>query len=369
MVSQIRKVKVIGVVSEIEAFLLEEKLIKKYKPRYNIKLTDGKSYPFVKITIKEKYPKVLLVRKENNDGSLYFGPYTKTSALKSVLKMLRKIFPYQSVVNHPRNICFYNHLGLCPCPSVTNDKDYRKTINYIVDFLNGKTKKIIKELIKERNLQSDNENYEEAENIQNKINAINMITKPFHKPFEYEKNPNLRSDILKEETQSLQKTLLENNLPVKNLERIECYDISNTSGKNPTASMVVFTNAEKDGSSYRRFRIQRFYNNKQNDFAMIEEVLERRLKHKEWPYPSLIVIDGGKGQVSAAKKVLLKNKIKIALIGIAKREEIIITSNLKEIRLPKDSKALHLIMRIRDEAHRFAISYHRKLRSKFIPAI
>jgi len=366
LVSQIDKIKTIGVSSELESFLLEEKLIKKYLPRFNIKLVDGKSYIRLKITIKDKYPKVLLVRKEENDNCLYFGPYTSSTSLKSVLKLIRRIFPYQSVLNHPKNLCLYYHLGLCPCPYVTNNVNYKKNIEHIIDFLNGDAKKVIRDLENERNKFSINEQFEQANIIQTKINQIGLITSSFYKPFEYEENPNLRSDVLNFELNSLKDILNENGVNVKNLNRIECYDISNTSGTNATGSMVVLTNGEKDTSSYRRFKIKRDYNNKPNDFAMIKEVLERRIKNTTWPAPSLFVIDGGKGQVTSAKEILDNFKIRIPVIGLAKREEIIITSNLKEIKLPKDSKALQLIMKIRDEAHRFAITYHKKLRSRFI---
>lgn len=365
LVSLIHKIKYIEVASEIEAFLLEEKLIKKYKPKYNIKLIDGKQYPSIKITIQDTYPKVLFIRKRNaDDKSLYFGPYTSTTSLRSVLKMLRRIFPYQNVGNHANKLCLYYHLGLCPCPTVTNDKNYKVTIKHIVDFLNGDTKKVIKDLEKERNDFSKGQEYEQANLIQKKIDSIKLITSRVYKPFEYELNPNLRSDIVNAELDELKKILIENKVTVLDLKRIECYDISNTSGTNATGSMVVFTNGEKDSSSYRRFKIKKYYNNKPNDFAMMQEVLERRLQHSEWPNPSLIVVDGGKGQISAAKESLVKMGMSIPLVGLAKREETIITSDFKEIKLPKNSKSLQMIMRLRDEAHRFAITYHRKLRTK-----
>jgi excinuclease ABC subunit C len=364
LVSQIRKIKTIDVASEIEAFLLEERLIKKYKPHYNIKLLDDKRYPSLKITIKDKYPKVLIVRKIDNDKALYFGPYTSATSLRTVLKLLRRIFPYQAVLNHPNKLCLYYHLGLCPCPSVTQDENYHKNIKHIISFLNGNKDLLLKDLSKEREQASINEDFEKAAQLQKKIEAITLITSSFYQPFEYELNPNLRSDTVAANLTDLKQILNENKVPVVNLERIECYDISNTSGLNATGSMVVFTNGEKDTSSYRRFKIKRDYKNKPNDFAMMQEMLERRLKHVDWPKPSLLVIDGGKGQVSSVKDVLEKLELNIPLIGLAKREETIITSELKEIKLPKDSKALQLIMHLRDEAHRFAITYHKKLRSK-----
>lgn len=366
LVLQIHSIETIGVSSEVEAFLLEEKLVKKYRPRYNLKLLDDKSFPSIKITIKDKYPKVLIVRKQQIDGSLYFGPYTNSSSLKTVLKMIRKIFPYQSNKNHPNKLCFYNHLGLCPCPVVTGEKEYKKNIKYIISFLNGKTKDIIKKLEKERNLLSKKEDFESAKFIQNKIDLIKNITTMRYKPFDYEENPNLKFDVINNELSTLKTILKENNIFVNNLNRIECFDVSNISGSYATGSMVVFTNGEKDISLYRRFKIKKFYNNKPNDFGMMQEMIERRFKRKEWAFPSLVIIDGGKGQVSCVKQVFEVLNINIPLIGLAKKEETIITSDLKEIKLPKNSIALHLIMRIRDEAHRFAIAYHKKLRSKFI---
>ncbi len=366
LVSQIKTIKTISVTSEVESFLLEERLVKKYRPRFNISLKDDKAYPLVKITTKDKYPAIFIVRKEDDKRSLYFGPYTSANSLRTVLKIIRRIFPYQSVARHGSGLCLYYHLGLCPCPSVTNDQNYKKTIKHVINFLNGNTKKVIKDLEKERDEFSKRQDFENAGGLQKKIDAINLITSPFYKPFFYEENPNFKSDILQQELSSLIQILNENNVKVEKLERIECYDISNIQGKSATASMVVLTNGEKDTSSYRRFKIRGFYNNKANDFAMLSEVLKRRLRHSEWQMPDLIVIDGGKGQVSSVLKVIKELNVQIPLIGLAKREETIITQGLSEIRLPKDSKALLLIIKVRDEAHRFAITYHKKLRSKLI---
>jgi len=365
LVSQIDKVQTIIVQSEIEAFLLEERLIKKYKPRYNLKLIDGKTYLLLRITVKDKYPKVLLSRKEDDKTSLYFGPYTSSSSLRTVLKLLRGIFPYQSVLHHPKYKCLYFHLGLCPCPETVSSEEYKKNIKKIIEFLEGKTDRILKSLETERNEFSKKLDFENAALVQRKIDSIELITGPFYKPFQYEENLNLKDDIVNAQLAELKQILNLKHVGVSNLFRIECYDISNTSGTNATGSMVVFTNGEKDSDSYRRFKIK-LDEGKPNDFAMMQEVLQRRLKHSEWPNPGLIIVDGGKGQVSAANEII---KNTIPLVGLAKREEIIITTDLEEIKLPKNSKALHLIMRLRDEAHRFAITYHRKLRSKlFIEA-
>jgi excinuclease ABC subunit C len=242
----------------------------------------------------------------------------------------------------------------------TSLKEYKKTLSHMMDFLDGKTKKVVKDLTEERGEAAKKEKYEQAAKIQKQLDAIHIITQPVRQAFEYVTNPNLRSDVRMQEMEELQKILNEFGVSVMLPRRIECYDNSNIQGTNPTSSMVVLSNGEIDTSQYRKFKIRTVAG--PNDFASMQEVLSRRFKHTEWPYPDLVVIDGGKGQVSAALEVL--SALNIPTIGLAKREETIITSSMQEIHLPKSSKALQLIMRIRDEAHRFAITYHRKLRSQ-----
>ncbi len=362
MVEEIKNVRTIKVESEIESLLLEANFIQKYKPKYNVKLVDSKTYPLIEITVKDKFPKVLVTRRMTKKESKYFGPYPNVGAMRMVLKIARKIFPYQSVSNHPNKPCFYHHLGLCPCPEVFNDKNYKSNIKHLINFLSGKTKKVIKDLEKEKKIYIKEEKYEEASEDQKKIDSIKLVTSPFYKPFEYEENPNLREDLRENELKDFKNIMNSNNVKVSYPRKIECYDISTIVGKYSTGSLVVFIDGEKDSSSYRRFKIKK--EGVPNDFAMMEELIRRRLNHLEWSYPDLIVVDGGKGQVSAANKVLKEKNLNIPLIGLAKREEVIITSDFSEIRLPKDSKTLHLLQRLRDEAHRFAITYHRKFRSR-----
>ena len=368
LVSKTSKIKAVQAHSEIEALLLEVNYIKKYNPVYNARLTDGKAYPLIKITIKDKYPKILIARRsDDKKNNLYFGPFPNAGAMKLVLKTIRRIFPYVSVKNHPKRICLYFHLGLCPCPPFFDSPELRKgykiNIRHIIKFLEGKSKKVIKDLEIERDDESKKENFEKAQKIQKQIDSINIVTNSSYKVFGEEINANLKDDLLDEESRELAKHFKNTTSQVGNLRRIECFDISNISGKFAVGSMVVFINGEKETSLYRRFKI-RFTKDVPNDFAMISEVVSRRLNHNEWPFPDLIIVDGGKGQVSSVVKVLKRKNLNLALIGIAKREETIITSDLLEIKLPKNSKALLLVMRIRDEAHRFAITYHRNLRSK-----
>lgn len=367
LVSKIHTITYLPVASEVESLLLEAMYIKKYKPAYNIRLTDGKSYPLIRITTKDLYPAVLIDRQTGDKKSQYFGPFPNAGAMKLVLRTIRRIFPFHSVLKHPKTFCLYHHLDLCPCvPVIDTDearKEYKKTIQKIITFLEGDIKKVIKELEKERDTYSADENFERAKQIQIKIEAMHLITQPLHMPYEYETNPNLKTDIRRQELEELRYHLRNVGLEVPQIHRIECYDISNTSGTNATGSLVVFTDGEKDAKWYRRFKIKPETKGP-NDFAMMYEVLQRRMKHQEWPMPDLIIVDGGKGQISMAKKALEKAGIERPLVGLAKREEIIITADFREILLPKRSHVLQLVMRIRDEAHRFAITYHKKLRSK-----
>lgn len=343
---------------------MESNLIKKYHPKYNIKLLDGKAYPLIQITIKEKYPKILIARKGEDKDSLYFGPYPNAQAMRTVLKTIRRIFPYESVKNHPKKTCLYFHLNLCPCAEAVGDGSYKKDIGRIISFLSGNTKKVISELEKERNNEAKKENFEKASVIQKKIEAVKYVTSPIYKPFEYEQNINLKEDIREKERFSLEKTLRMNGVQIDKLTRIEGFDVSNIYGNQVTGSMVVFINGNPDKSSYRRFKVKNEIKGKPNDVLAIGEIIRRRLNHKDWGKPDLIIVDGGKGQVSAATKVLNETNTNIPVIGLAKREETIITSDFKQINLSRTDPGLYLILRIRDEAHRFAISYHKKIRAK-----
>ncbi len=368
LVSKIATIKISIVESELDALLLEANEIKKYTPWFNTKLTDGKAYPLIRITIQDPYPKVLIARRAEDKKSEYFGPYPNSGAVKSVLKTIRHIFPYESFAHRTKKHCLYYHLGLCPCAEISDSEDvkkaYRKNIFYIIHFLEGKRKTVVEDLEKERDSYSNEEQFEKSKEIQKQIDAILYITSHYHLPVEYDANPNLRGDLRQKELDELQNILKKKGTLVNNLQRIECYDISNIQGFHAVGSMVVLINGEKEVSMYRRFKIRFLPKNKPNDFAMMEEVFRRRLKHKEWDFPNLIIVDGGKGQISSAKKALVAMNVSIPLVGLAKREETIITEDFKEISLPKDSPVLHLLMRIRDEAHRFAITYHRKLRAK-----
>ncbi len=370
LVSQIRDIKTISVASEIEAFLLESELIKKHRPFYNIKLVDDKSYPMIEVT-NNGNPSVTLTRKKIDKNAKYFGPYSDASALKAVLRLLRRIFPYQSVKNHPKRKCLYYHIGLCPCVPAEpqNLQVYKKNLSSIEKFLMGKKELVINNLVKERDDFSKKEEFENASAVQERIDRINLITSSTFEPFHYIEKPDFYYERIRNELTSLVELLKPYFPDLKKLTRIECYDISNISGKNATGSMVVFENGDKKSSEYRRFKIKT--KDTPDDFFMMSEMLARRFKKQDWPSPDLVIIDGGKGQVSAALKSLASQSVKFPLVGLAKKEETIIVplKNIRslefaEVRLPKSTPGINLVRRIRDEAHRFAITYHRLLRKR-----
>jgi len=370
LVSDIRKIEHIQVGSEVEAFLLESVLIKKYKPFYNIQLQDDKFFPYIKIS-KGPIPYVIITRKYEKDNAYYFGPYTNVQDLKIILKSLRRIFPFQSVKNHPKRKCLYYHLGLCPCIPVVpeNLEEYKKNLSHIRQFLSGKKQTLQKELKKELKQYSDSEEFEEAARVQHKIESIERLTSEHYSPFQYAEKPDFYFERIQAEVTSLIQILSKHDPRVTKLERIECYDISNIQGKQATGSMVVLINGDVSKKDYRRFKIK--LKSTPDDFFMMNEMLSRRLKN-DWPLPDLFLIDGGKGQVSAAMGALNSAGIDIPLIGLAKREETIVLPipmygnkyDFEEIKLPKETPGINLLRRIRDEAHRFAITYHRLLRKK-----
>lgn len=408
LVENIRGIETIIVESEIEALILEANLIKKFMPLYNIRLTDDKDYLYIVVT-DEQYPKIITARKKDLiKVKKWFGPYPSATTVKQTLKKLRRIFPWCSNPKGSlsnklgRKACFYYHIGQCPgaCLGTVSKEDYDKSIKRFSKFLDGKKAELLDDLTKEMSLLAKDQKYEEAAGVRKIIEGINYITAP-NKITNYLVNPNFLEDLNNNSLEELQRDLNLPELPV----RIEAYDISNFQGKEATGSMVVLTNGEIDKSQYRRFKIK--ITGKPNDFAMHAEMMGRRLKHSEWPLPQLFLIDGGRGQVSTVKATIdkhssslkthpplpnpplkgegntessfsLREKARmrgtqpdvsqIPIYGIAKREEWLYPPEGEPIKLPKKSLALRLLQKIRNESHRFAITYHKKLRAKaFLP--
>jgi excinuclease ABC subunit C len=356
--------------SEIEAFLLEANLIKLHKPFYNIKLSDDKFFPYIKIS-KEEIPYVTITRKTDDKNAEYFGPYPNVTSLKVVLKLIRRIFPFESVKNHQKTKCFYNHIGLCPCATVNPEHlpEYKKNIRRIKAFLNGDFSNVLAGLEKDREEHVKQEEFEQASVVQRQIEQVKLVCSEQYDPFRYADDPTLYVTRIRNEKDSLREILSAHYPDIAELDRIECYDISNIQGTNATGSMVVFSYGDADKSQYRRFKIKTKFT--PDDFHMMQEVLTRRLKRDDWPKPDLIIIDGGKGQISAVNEVFQKLDCHIPFIGLAKREETIVVPyhedgklQFREVKLPHSTPGINLMRRIRDEAHRFAITYHRLLRKK-----
>lgn len=339
--------------TESLALLLEAGLIHKYTPKYNVSLRDDKSFPLVKIT-NEEFPAICITRKRENDGSRYFGPYTSAWLLREALKIIRKHFPYRSCRQMPREACLDYRIGLSPAPCIgkINKREYAKTVKNIALILEGKTNALIKKLLVEMKSRSKKRDFEEAAKIRDQVNALSAIAE------NYAGSPN------QGELEDLKNLLHLNKLP----ERIEAFDISDISGKDATGSMVSFYRGLPDKNNYRRFRIKTV--RAIDDYGMMAEVVRRRyfrLIKEKLSLPDLVIIDGGRGHLMTAVRVLDSLNLNIPLASIAKEEEhIYLSEHSKPIKLLSDTPALNLIRRIRDEAHRFAVAYHHILRRKKI---
>jgi excinuclease ABC subunit C len=364
--------------SEAAALLQEFKLIHEFKPRYNVSLKDDKSFPFVRISPGE-FPSIQITRKKNEAAARYLGPYTNIKLLKNVLKIIRLEFAYRSCRRLPKQSCIYHRINLCPAPCIgkISQKEYKRRVDSIILILKGKGDLLVRKLTKAMQDKSAVQDFEAAARIRDQIIILSRM---FERP---------DTSSCQNELKELKRSLNLKNLPV----RIEGFDISNISGKQATGAMVSFYNGQADKSNYRRFRIKSFTGI--DDYKMLAEVLYRRytrlLKEKK-PLPDLLLIDGGKGHLLTAAKQLKILNLHIPLVSIAKprkkacgfirggprkktrgfiggkQEENIYSSQPSKSRvvLVKDGAAINLIRRIRDEAHRFALSYHHLLRKKEI---
>ncbi|MBI1863713.1 GIY-YIG nuclease family protein [Candidatus Woesebacteria bacterium] len=372
MVTESETLSYIKVDSEFESLLLEARLVRKYMPKYNIELKDDKSPLYIAIT-KDNYPIIKTFRR-TDFGKIktkaYFGPFPQSSIPKKVLRNLRSIFPYSEHLPSKR-VCIYRELGLCnPCPSEieleTNlktkeilRKKYLKNVNQIKKILDGRLTQVKKFLIKQMQELSNQEMFEQAQEAKQKLQGIEYL-QTRASPEEYLKNPNFLVDIRNSELENL-KNIISGYKNIKKLERIECFDVAHTAGSFPTASMVTFINGEPEKSLYRHFRVKK--GKKSDDLSQMRGVLERRKKQfKNWSYPDLIIIDGGKTQLKTAEEVITE----VPVVSLAKRFETIIVkvdNKYIEKRLPI-GPAKNLVQRIRNEAHRFARRYHHYLINK-----
>lgn len=505
MISLIHYFEYILTDSELEALVLENNLIKEYAPRYNTMLTDDKTYPFIKVTLDEAYPRVVMTRQMKRDKCKYFGPFTSAGAVRDIIELIKKIYhirfcnkklPKEIGMGRP---CIYYQMKQCPgpCQSYISEEEYRKNIEEVIDFLSGNTKKVIADLEQKMRSAAEEFEFEKAAEYRDLIVSIHHVTdkqrvtnpnsvtldrdvigmavkeqeavvsiffirdgkllgrEHFHMSGVEEQGNETMTAFLKQyyagtpyvpreiviETETDDKELLEEWLSEKrgqrvhimtpqkgekyklialakenaemvirqDLEklkreeartigaaqeiadligipsagRIEAYDISNTSGVNSVASMVVFERGKAKRSDYRKFKLRTV--DGPDDYKSMEETLTRRFLHgKEEQkqiaeeqleeelgsfnrFPDLIMMDGGRGQVNVALRVLEKLHLDIPVCGMVKddnhRTRGLYYDN-KEIDFPPNNEAFDLITRIQDEAHRFAIEYHKLLRSK-----
>ena len=477
LVSEIVDFEFIVTESNIEALLLEINLIKENKPKYNIMLKDGKSYPFIKIT-NERYPRLIITRQVKKDGGLYFGPYPDVGAANEIKRLLDRIFPFRKCTNPPSKVCFYYHIGQCMAHTVCRkDEAYFKAMSQEVsDFLKGQDDKIIDELKSKMALAAQSMEFERAAEYRDLIQAIGTLrTKqrvmakdlqnrdvfgyyvdkgwmcvqvffvrqgklierdvnlfPYYNDpdedfltyvgqFYQEKShliPNeilIPQDIDEEAVKALVDTKVLKpqrgekkqlvNLAIKNARvsleqkfnlleksvektqgaienlgrllqiptpvRIESFDNSNIMGTSPVSAMVVFVNGKPSKKDYRKYKIKTVVG--PDDYASMREVIRRRygrVQRDGLTPPDLIVIDGGQGQVNIAKQVIQEELgLDIPIAGLQKNDkhqthELLFGDPLEVVELSRNSQEFFLLQRIQDEVHRFAITFHRQLRSK-----
>ena len=387
--------------SEIDALFLESEMVKRYMPRYNILLRDDKSQLFIRIDMKSEWPYVCFTRNPADDGAEYFGPYYNGFAVKKALRYLRKIFPhYTKPLKSGSRVDLDSHIGLSPVPGTTSD-EYKATLRKLIKYFEGGRKSLTSELEKDMKQAAKDHDFETAAKLRNKLRDLGELQRRImfgDKEF---------LDISKDRALSDLRDLLG---LVKIPVRIEGYDISHMGGTNVVASMVVFTNGVSDRAEYRKFKTKIEQN---NDTYNMNETVQRRMSEKNlkaWGQPDLLLIDGGKGQLDAAIKAMEERGVHFPILSIAKREEEMIIHRIRSnvgtamietllrnpiegvfVELSGDyyivnlhagqrnagshsrnlrgaptvnvySDVVKLFQRIRDESHRFAVSYHTVLK-------
>ena len=482
LVSKVDDIETIVTENELEALILECNLIKEHRPRYNISLKDDKSYPYLKITLQDPFPRIFVTRRQVRDGAKYYGPYADAGALHATVKLIRELFPLRNCRNmNVDRPCLQYHIKRClaPCVGLIAQDEYAKMIKAVSLLIEGRTNDVLKDLKNRMQEEAEAYNFEEAARLRDQLQAVTRlgeqqkavtgggdqdaiafakdntgiclqiffvragklvgrdnfflkaendetdeeIITAFVKQYYFESTHipreillpvlpeskdlelieqwltekgkhkvefiqpqrGLKHELLKMVKENAEKNLSERlrkgQIALKSgeeaakelqeaiglsipIHRMECFDISHTQGSETVASMVVFVDGDSSKKDYRRFKI-RSAEGKPDDFKSMQEVVFRRYKDLE-NLPDLIIIDGGKGQLSSALEVIRGLGLhEVMVIGLAKREEEIFKEGISEsLLLDKESDALKLIQRIRDEAHRFAITYHRKLRGK-----
>ena len=350
LASQIADIRVYQTDSVLEALILEANLIKKHQPKYNVREKDDKSFSYFVVT-KEEFPRVLAVFKTQLGKYLaksIYGPYMSKHQMETALKLIRRIFPFHSVKTKTEKGCLDFQIGRCPGPyaGAISKKDYLKNIHGVEMILQGKKKYLLKELKEQMNEHAKMDEFEKAAEARNKIFALQHI-----------RDSALISEDMVSRGLAVPSGKIENT-------RIEAYDISNIGGNFATGSMVVFAGCKPDKNQYRKFKIKTIGGI--DDVGMMREMLRRRFQN-DWPLPDLIFVDGGKGHLNMAENVVSEFGHNIPVVGVAKGP----TRKKVDMHYSKEAQIFQniisdekIVERIRNEAHRFAISYHKKLRGK-----
>ncbi len=362
LVNEIADIDWVEVETEVDALFLEAEMVRRYMPPYNILLRDDKSLSYVRIDYKSDYPTVTFIRRPLDDGAQYFGPYISSGEVKKALRYLRRAFPYASSkpINQKRAGLHY-HLGLDPGleDGRTSLEDYRANLRKLMQYLRGNRLTLVREIEREMKGAARSQDFELAAKLRNQLFSLQALNR------QVLFSDREMLDASKDQALVELAELLGLQAPPR---RIEGFDISHIQGSDTVASMVTFINGLPSKTDYRKFKMRIPGN---NDFVHMAEAIKRRLRGeniKKWGLPNLVLIDGGKGQLSAAMGA--RNGAgysKIPMIGLAKRfEEIIIPKdqNFAVVTLPQSSHLVKLLQRIRDESHRFAVSYHSTLRAK-----
>lgn len=364
--------------SEIDALFLESEMVKRYMPRYNVLLRDDKSQSFVRIDMKSEWPTVTMTRNPSDDGAEYFGPFYNGFALKKALRYLRRVYPYYEKTPGKMDSSLLSQIGLVPDRNAGTNA-YKANLKKLISYIKGNRKALAREIESEMKRAAANHEFERAAELRNKLRHMHELQqRVMFGDSEF-------LDISKDHAlNDLVELLGLNKFP----SRIEGYDISHMGGMNVVASMVVFTNGVSNRSEYRKFKTRIEQN---DDFFNMNETIQRRLSAKniaDWGTADLILIDGGKGQLDAALKARDIRSQKMPFIGLAKKQEQIVIDNKRSnvvinqdklkvldgylttsdnftlINLPHSSHIVKLLQRIRDESHRFAVSYHTVLKRK-----
>lgn len=386
LVDSIATIDHISTVSEFDALLLEAKLISTYQPKYNMIAKDDKSPIYISIPLHDTLPIISLVRKSQRVESLptdvLIGPFQSARVAKQILSTIRTIIPFCRQKIRKGRPCFYTHLELChPCPSAIVALDplkqkestriYRNNIFLLKNVLQGKS--IATRTVLEQSMRMDAKQgkFELAAYTRNQLQHLDDLLQTHFDPSVYTTISQDIGETIAGELADLKRILLPYYPSLQTLNRIECIDISQSSGSQAVGSLVVLDHGIINTSLYRRFAIRDISG--QNDAKMIEQVITRRFRHPEWQFPDLLIVDGGKVQLKAAYEAISSGAVSIPIIGLAKRfEHIVVQSSGKptELRIPMVRPGIHIVQRIRDESHRFAHQYHvLKRKEAYLPKI